>query len=118
MGPPHKRKARPAYRQNALALTQSSAANNGTHRAIAQFRKEQEGEQDHVFLGWKRQAERLLQEFWLTGKMSHLGAFVVHVVAMRRRMATLSLTGDPMISRAAMRRRLMLRRATSERRNA
>ena len=36
-GPPHKRKARPACHQNALTLTQSSAANNGANGAIAQF---------------------------------------------------------------------------------
>jgi hypothetical protein len=41
-GPPPKRKARPAGHQNALTLTQSSAANNGANGATAQFRIERE----------------------------------------------------------------------------
>jgi hypothetical protein len=68
---------------------------SGMDCAVTQFRRE--GEQNRVFLGWKYEAERLFREFWSTGKMSHLGAFVVHIVAMRRR--------------------LVARRATFERRN-
>jgi hypothetical protein len=78
-GPPPKKKARPACHQNALTL-QSSSANNGANGAFPQFRKE------HALI-WKHEVERLFREFWSTGSLRHLSSFVVHVVAMRRRLA-------------------------------
>jgi len=35
---------------------------------------------------WKREAERLLREFWTTGELNHLAAFIIHILAMRRRL--------------------------------
>ena len=60
-------------------------SNIDTNGAIAQFREEREGEQYRVFFRWKHEAERLFGLFWRTGRLRHLSAFIVHVVAMRRR---------------------------------
>jgi hypothetical protein len=39
-----------------------------------------------MFFQWKAEAERLLREFWHTGRLSHLAAFIVHIIAMRRQL--------------------------------
>jgi hypothetical protein len=38
------------------------------------------------FFRWKHQAEGMLERFWRRGDLRALAAFVVHVIAMRRRL--------------------------------
>jgi hypothetical protein len=46
-----------------------------------------------VWLGWKREAEKLLRRFWLTGRIGHLAAFCIHVIGMRARILGPSMMG-------------------------
>ena len=39
-----------------------------------------------AFFRWKHQAEGMLSRFWQTGDVRALAAFVVHILAMRRRL--------------------------------
>lgn len=43
-------------------------------------------EQVANFFRWRQQAVSMLNRFWVTGNLKHLCAFVVHIVAMRRRL--------------------------------
>jgi hypothetical protein len=54
----------------------------GLHKRIKK-KYAAEGTLQAAWLGWQREAARLLAEFWRTGDQRHLAAFVQHVVAMR-----------------------------------
>jgi hypothetical protein len=61
-------------------------ADNQVPASVREFRAERIHEQALTFFRWKHQAEWMFGEFWRTGRLKHLCAFVVHVVAMRARL--------------------------------